>query len=77
MGEEKSGEKQEPDWKALIAEKGRQLSAVGEGELEEAVRRELILREASRIVREVERSRGHTRRENEMGRTGEWAIFRS
>ena len=77
MGEEKSGEKQGRDWKTLIAEKGRELSAVGEGELEEAVRRELISHEASKIVKEMERSPGHTRKESELARTGEWASFRS
>ena len=87
MGGEKSGEKQGRDWKALIAEKGRELSALGEGELEEAVRRELISRAASTIVEEMERSRsgsGMTKngprdiqKESEMGRTGEWRIFGS
>ena len=73
MGEERQGR----DWEVQIAEKGRELSALGEGELEEAVRRELILREAAKIVGEMERSPGHSRKESEMGRTGEWRIFGS
>ena len=77
MGEEKSGEKQGRDWKTLIAEKGRELSAVGEGELEEEVRRELISREASKIVREMARSPAHIRNESELARTGEWPTFHS